>query len=130
MLRLARLLALLIVASISLHASSSAASAGQLGSNEAKRALHEALAKNGELGFDIGQDRKVNCDQPLSSARIRCAVSWYLGDTGYAGSALVWTSNQTGFPLIRYSYKIRRTDYYCLNVLPEGSDCVDVIQVR
>jgi hypothetical protein len=99
-----------------------------LGSRLARRLMRTALSRDSRLGFSAGYSRRVRCNKRVSRIRLRCKISWIVGDLSMHGSGMIWITFQGGEPHWNYAYRVVRFNEYC--AATGGSDCSDVIRVR
>lgn len=59
---------------------------------------------------------KTSCKRS-SYTRARCSIRWGIGDSGYSGYGYIWYSEEDGETWWNYSWRIKRTNFYCLDVL-------------
>jgi len=72
--------------------------------------------------------RISRCDR-RSRTKVWCHVEFFAGDVGWDGRTSIWYSrNRRGVAVWNYSYKITRTNYYCLDVGNEN--CTKTLRVR
>jgi hypothetical protein len=100
----------------------------RLATAEAARFMRNALFRHPGLAFEAGYARKVKCNQRVSRIRVRCKMSWYVGDLSFEGKGAIWLSFSGGVATWNYAYRVRRRNTYCQ--VTGGSDCVDIIRVR
>lgn len=78
-----------------------------------------------EASYQAGYARKIGCGLRLTPARIRCRVSWIVGDVSFKGTVTISNiQGQYGSDDWRYRYRVEETNEYCLST--DGSGCVDV----
>lgn len=63
--------------------------------------------------YRVGGD--IKCRR-ATRIRMRCAVSWGIGDFGFSGRGYIWFSWNGTKPWWNYSWNITRYDYYCRGV--------------
>lgn len=66
-----------------------------------------------ELGWEAGYLRRIRCGR-LSRLRVRCRVSWTVGDVSYKGFVWIRRSFKADDYSDRARYRIRLTNHYCL----------------
>jgi hypothetical protein len=99
----------------------------RLGSGEATRLMRNALARKPSLSFQAGYARRVKCNKRVSRDRVRCKMSWNVGDLSFDGKGVIWFTYKGGDTYWNYAYRIRKRNHYCLAT--GGSNCVETIVV-
>ena len=87
---------------------------GPLAKHYAKKAMTHEF---GNL-FKYGYAKKVHDCKRISRVRMRCKISWVIGDFYFTGKITVWFRNQ----YYLYDYRIKRYDEYCMAT--GGHNCV------
>lgn len=79
--------------------------------DEAKYLMRLALRQ------DLGAaGTRLKCNTRIRRNRIRCRkIAWSNRTDGYRGTGTVWTYYKSDYLVWRYSYRIKHTNYYCLN---------------
>jgi hypothetical protein len=94
----------------------------------AKRHLRQALAQRFSDAYRYGLDEQLSCSR-RSRTRMRCHVTWVIGDASYSGKASIWLNrDKAGYIAWNYGWTIRRLDEYCAEV-SHGKNCVKTYRV-
>ena len=112
----------LLVAAVSLAISVPAFATQKLTGPLAKHYIGKAMKSEFGGAWQSGQGKNIRDCKRMSRVRMRCRVTWGVGDIGYDGRVTVWFRNQ----YYLYRYQLKKTDYYCID--SGGSDCVDVVR--
>ena len=101
--------------------------------------LATAFALRDEFGnaYRHGSGRFIARCSRRSRTRMRCGdVSWFAGDLSWAGWATIWYERDDGGVTWNYAFKIKRTNWYCLDRKRQrdpaykGKRCSKVYRVR
>lgn len=91
--------------------------------------MRTALSRREVFQFPNGNSRSVRCRQRVSRDRIRCRMSWSLGDDiHFRGRGTIWITYERGLRHWNYSYRVRGVNEFCLRV--GGSGCRKTWKVR
>jgi len=99
-----------------------------LGKDLAARLMRTALSRDARVSNFNGYNRRVRCNNRLSRIRIRCKMSWVIGDTSYRGTGMIWLTFQEHRRHWNFAYRVARVNEYCLAT--GGTKCTDVVVVR
>ncbi|HYG97363.1 MAG TPA: hypothetical protein VD741_09690 [Solirubrobacterales bacterium] len=95
---------------------------------QAEAWMGTALSRREVFQFQSGNSRSVRCRQRLSRDRIRCRMSWSLGDEiHFHGHGTIWITYESGITW-NYSYRVKGVNEFCLRV--GGSGCRKTWVVR
>lgn len=100
-----------------------------LGKGFAAQLMRNALLRRGALSFRAGYARRVVCSKRLAVDRVRCKMSWIVGDLSFSGRGSIWVTYPEGRNFWNFSYRIVRLNEYCAAVI-EGDDCTKTIVAR
>ena len=78
--------------------------------------MGQALERRFGVKYSYRVGGGVKCRRS-SWIRARCRMQWGIGDLGYYGSGYIWYDLKAGDLWWNYSWRIVRTNYYCLSVL-------------
>lgn len=129
--RIKRLAALLLAGLFlvgALAPASASASRFKLGTKMAEGMMEEALSRKPALNFGVADGVNVRCNKRISDIRVRCRMSWFVGDLSYSGKGTIWITFPGGRPFWNYSYRIERFNEYC--AVLEAPDCTKTYVVR
>lgn len=90
--------------------------------------MREALSRHRGLAFIVSYDRKVRCNRRLAVDRLRCRMSWIVGDSYFRGVGSIWITYPPSGPYWNYSFRIKRRNAYCEST--GGSNCTRTYTVR
>jgi hypothetical protein len=107
---------------------SASASRFKLGTKMAEGMMEEALSRKPALNFGVADGVRVRCNKRISDIRVRCRMSWFVGDLSYSGKGTIWITFPGGRPFWNYSYRIERFNEYC--AVLEAPDCTKTYVVR
>lgn len=83
------------------------------GASLMRKALHRRFGNT----FDHGYARRVHCPTRVARGRVRCRISWVIGDISFKGRGAIWiTYNRRGVAFWNFSYRVVRLDEYCASV--------------
>jgi hypothetical protein len=91
-----------------------------LGADLAGRLMRKDLLRRPVLAFSAGYGRRVRCTKRVSRIRLRCRMSWVVGDSVLWGRGMIWLvfrGDRTGW---NSAYRITRLDEYCAYVAKGG----------
>jgi len=88
----------------------------------AKHYAKKAMAHEFGASFKHGYAKKVSDCRRISRLRMRCSISWGIGDLYFKGKVSVWFRNR----YYLYRYRIKRIDEYCKYT--GGHNCVKTIR--
>jgi hypothetical protein len=111
-----------------LTAPPASASRFRLGTEMAVGFMETALLRHPSLNFGSAGGQVVKCNKRISDIRVRCRMSWFLGDLSYSGRGTIWITFPEGRPFWNYSYRVVRFNEYC--AVLEGPDCTKTYVVR
>lgn len=120
-------LTVLLVASAA-HAQSNAIP--QLKQRHAERYMEQALQREFPF-YRYSTESTVKCSDRHSRIRVGCkTIYFFAGDVDFKGHGKIWYSLSDSGRRIRwnYAFRIKETDYYCLNT--GGSNCVKTHVVK
>lgn len=100
-----------------------------LGKGFAARLMRNALLRRPALSFQAGYARHVACDKRLAVDRVKCRMSWFVGDLSFSGYGSIWMTYSGGRDVWNFSYRVIRFNEYCAAVI-EGDDCTKTIVAR
>jgi hypothetical protein len=101
-----------------------------LGMVTARRLAFSALASEGFPSREVIGSRALRCTR-LTSTVVRCRASWTTGDVSGEGAIRIRSTGKVSFGDWGYSWRIRVTDGYCLDVLKRGrARCTELDVVR
>ena len=72
------------------------------------RLMRKALARRPTLSFEAGYARRVKCNKRISPIRVRCKMSWNVGDLSFEGTGLIWLTYEQAGTYWNYAYRIRK----------------------
>lgn len=101
----------------------------KLGTQLAAQLMREGLTRHQNLSFEAGYARHVTCNKRISPTRVRCRMSWIVGDVSFSGKGMIWITFPEHRPFWNYSYRIVRFNEYCAAVI-EAPDCTKTYVVR
>ena len=101
----------------------------KLGTRLAADLMREALSRHDKLLFYVGNARRVTCNKRISAIRVRCRMSWFVGDLSFSGKGTIWITFPEHRPFWNYSFRIVRFNEYCAAVI-EAPDCTKTYVVR
>jgi hypothetical protein len=90
---------------------------------ESVRLLKRALQRRFKGAFRYGYGKRHACSRSTRTA-FRCRLSWVVGDTAYEGRARILQRRRGQRVLWFYSWRIKRTNEYCLAT--GGHDCTRI----
>ena len=90
----------------------------RLGSTAAAGYMRAALSRRPALNFRMAYARRVRCNKRLSRTRLRCRMSWVVGDLSFSGRGMIWVTRSTYW---NYAYRVARLNEYC--VVTGGDGC-------
>lgn len=88
----------------------------------AKHYVKKAMAHEFGASFRHGYAKKIHDCRRISRLRMRCSVSWAIGDVSFKGKVSVWFRNR----YYLYRYRLKRTDTYCKAT--GGHNCVKTVR--
>jgi len=100
----------------------------KLGTQLAAQLMREALSRHDNLYFYAGNARRVTCNKRISPIRVRCRMSWFVGDLSFSGKGTIWITFPEHRPFWNYSFRIVRFNEYCAAI--EAPDCTKTYVVR
>jgi hypothetical protein len=100
-----------------------------LGKGFAARLMRNALLRRPALSFQAGYARRVICGKRLAVDRVKCTMSWFVGDLSFSGRGSIWITYPEGRNAGNFSYRVVRFNEYCAAVV-EGDNCTKTIVVR
>ncbi len=89
----------------------------KLTAGQAANDMRDALAQRFGGSWTAGYARRVHCFKRVARGRVRCTMSWILGDTSFFGRGVIWLSYEGGATSWNYSYRIAQLNEYCAYVL-------------
>lgn len=92
-----------------------------LGTSYAASLMREALGRRDGLAFIAGYNRDVRCNKRLARDRVRCRMSWIVGDSYFSGVGSIWITYPSSGPYWNFSYRIKSRNAYCEST--GGSRC-------
>jgi hypothetical protein len=96
---------------------------------QAEAWMRTALTRREVFQFRSGNSRSVRCRKRLSRDRLRCKMSWSLGDEiHFRGRGSIWVTYRGGAAQWNFSYRVTGVNEYCLRV--GGSGCRKTWVVR
>ena len=87
----------------------------------AKHYIKKAMKHEFGSAFKYGNGKRIRDCKRLSRIRMRCTVSWGIGDSGYSGKVAIWYRG----PYYLYRYRLKVVNEYCIDT--GGSNCTDVV---
>ncbi|MFY9587234.1 MAG: hypothetical protein WAT66_07260 [Actinomycetota bacterium] len=99
-----------------------------LGTNYASSLMLNALGRRPAFAFSAAGGRKVRCNHRVAQDRVKCRMSWYVGDLVFWGRGMIWITYPQHKPYWNFSYRIVRFNEYCAVV--GGADCTKVYVKR
>lgn len=122
--------ALLVALSLApLGVQTASASRYKLGTVRAAELMRTGLLRHPNLSFRAGYARRVSCNKRISDIRLKCKMSWFVGDLSFWGKGTIWLTLPEHRPYWNYSYRITRLNEYCA-IVEEGNDCTRTFTVR
>jgi hypothetical protein len=100
-----------------------------LGKGFAARLMRNALLRRPVLSFQAGYARHVSCNKRLAPDRLKCRMSWIVGDLSFSGHGSIWITYPEGKNVWNFAYRIVRLNEYCAAVI-EGDDCTKTVVAR
>jgi hypothetical protein len=86
-----------------------------IGATEAKKYMRQTLSRRFGGSYRAGYAKKLaGCMKP-TYRRVRCNVSWVVGDLSFKGKIWIWFSRDGERIAWNYGYTIKRTNHYCLD---------------
>ena len=98
------------------------ASRYKLGTRHAAGLMRTALLRHPNLAFRAGYARRVKCNRRISDIRLKCKMSWIVGDSVFWGRGTIWLTFPEHRPFWNYSYRIKQLDEYCA-IVEERDNC-------
>lgn len=99
-----------------------------LGTDFAASLMRNALSRRPALAFSSAYGRKVRCNHRVARDRLKCRMSWFVGDLAYGGRGMIWITYPRHKPYWNFSYRIVRFNEYCAVV--GGADCTKTFVKR
>jgi hypothetical protein len=91
--------------------------------------MRNALSRRDVFQFRRGNHRSVRCHRRVSRDRVRCRMSWSLGDDiHFRGRGTIWITYEDGLRHWNYSYRVKGVNEFCLRV--GGGGCRKTWVVR
>jgi hypothetical protein len=92
--------------------------------------MRTALGRDERIGFSAGYNRETKCNRRIRRDRVRCKMSWIVGDLYYEGRGQIWITYQSDPPAWNFSYRVKSRNAYCESVDGSPEDCTKVIRVH
>lgn len=84
----------------------------KLGTVLAARLMRTAL--NRRFGsYGAGYARRVKCNKRISRNRVRCGMSWIVGDIAFFGKGQIWLTYPHHIAYWNYAWRITEFNEYC-----------------
>lgn len=99
-----------------------------LGTRYAAALMRRALGRRPALLFAAGYARRVQCNSRVARDRVRCSMSWFVGDSAFGGRGAIWVTYEGGNRYWNFSYRITRFNEYC--AVMEAPDCTKTFIAR
>lgn len=90
--------------------------------------MRDALSRRRAFAFSAGGARRVKCNVRVSRDRLKCRMSWFVGDLVFWGRGTIWITYPQGEAYWNFSYRVVRFNEYCAVV--GGTDCTKVYVTR
>jgi hypothetical protein len=92
-----------------------------LGTDFASSLMRNALSRRPAFAFSAAGGRKIRCNHRVARDRVKCRMSWFVGDLVYWGRGVIWVTYPRHEPYWNFSYRITRFNEYCAVV--GGDNC-------
>jgi hypothetical protein len=96
---------------------------------DAKGYIKKALHRRDSFNYRWGYAKRIKGCKRYSRTRIRCKTSWNFGDLSYKGPVTIWYRQTKRGPTWNFAYRIKRTNWYCLNQGGSRSKCTKTFVV-